>query len=60
VKGRKIQSSGEVKHAITEAIGAHEPYLIEVLTDRDSPTYFCPGVTRGYPIRWDKLEYLKQ
>ena len=60
VKGRKIQSSGEVKDAIGEAIGTNEPYLLEVVTDRDSPTYFCPGVTRGYPIRWDRLEYLKQ
>jgi acetolactate synthase-1/2/3 large subunit len=60
VKAKKIHASGEVKDAITEAILANEPYLIEVVTDRNAPTYFCPGVTRGYPIRWDKLEYLKQ
>jgi acetolactate synthase-1/2/3 large subunit len=60
VKGKRIHASGEIKPAIQEAIGLNEPYLIEVVTDRNSPTYFCPGVTRGYPIRWDKLAYLKQ
>jgi acetolactate synthase-1/2/3 large subunit len=60
VKGKRIHASGEIKPAILEAIRLNEPYLIEVVTDRNSPTYFCPGVTRGYPIRWDKLAYLKQ
>jgi acetolactate synthase I/II/III large subunit len=60
VKAKKIHSSGQIKKAIQEAIQANEPYVIEVVTDRNSPTYFCPGVTRGYPIRWDKLAYLKQ
>lgn len=60
VKAKKIHSSGEIKKTVQEAIKTNEPYLIEVVTDRNSPTYFCPGVTRGYPIRWDKLAYLKQ
>jgi acetolactate synthase-1/2/3 large subunit len=60
VKGKRIHNSGEVKEAIQSAIELNEPYLIEVVTDRNVPTYFCPGVTRGYPIRWDKLAYLKQ
>jgi acetolactate synthase-1/2/3 large subunit len=60
VKAKKIHSSGEIKKAVQEAIQANEPYLIEVVTDRNSPTYFSPGVTRGYPVRWDKLAYLKQ
>jgi acetolactate synthase-1/2/3 large subunit len=60
VKGKRIHASGEIKAAIQEAIRLNEPYMIEVVTDRNSPTYFCPGVTRGYPIRWDKLAYLKQ
>ena len=60
VKAKKIHSSSQIKKAIQEAIQANEPYVIEVVTDRSSPTYFCPGVTRGYPIRWDKLAYLKQ
>ena len=47
-------------NSIQEALQAREPYLIEAVTDRSRPTYFCPGVTRGYPIRWDKLAYLKQ
>jgi acetolactate synthase-1/2/3 large subunit len=60
VKAKKIHSSGEIRKAVQEAIQANEPYLIEVVTDRNSPTYFSPGVTRGYPVRWDKLAYLKQ
>lgn len=60
VKAKKIRSSGEIKKTVQEAVKTNEPYLIEVVTDRNSPTYFCPGVTRGYPIRWDKLAYLKQ
>jgi len=60
VKAKKIHSSSQIKGAIQEAIRANEPYMIEVVTDRNSPTYFSPGVTRGYPIRWDKLAYLKQ
>lgn len=60
VQGKRIHSSGQIKGAIQEAISAHAPYLIEVVTNRESPTYFCPGITRGYPVRWDKLAYLKQ
>ncbi len=60
VKAKRIQSSSQIKGAIQEALQAREPYLIEAVTDRNRPTYFCPGVTRGYPIRWDKLAYLKQ
>ena len=60
VKGKRIHSSGQIKGAIQEAISANAPYLIEVVTNRESPTYFCPGITRGYPVRWDKLAYLKQ
>ena len=60
VKGKRIHSSEEVKETIQTAIELNEPYLIEVVTDRDAPTYFSPGITRGYPVRWDKLEYLKQ
>jgi len=60
VKAKRIQSSGQIKGAIQEAISANAPYLIEVITNRESPTYFCPGITRGYPVRWDKLAYLKQ
>ncbi len=60
VKGKRIHSSDEVKGTIQEAIKLNEPYLIEVVTDREAPTYFSPGITRGYPVRWDKLEYLKQ
>ena len=60
VKGKRIHASGEIRPAVQEAIALNEPFLIEVVTDRNSPTYFCPGVTRGYPIRWDRLAYLKQ
>ena len=60
VKGKRIHSAGQIKGAIEEAISANAPYLIEVVTNRESPTYFCPGITRGYPVRWDKLAYLKQ
>ena len=60
VKGKRIHGSEEVKETIQKAIELNEPYLIEVVTDRDAPTYFSPGITRGYPVRWDKLEYLKQ
>jgi acetolactate synthase-1/2/3 large subunit len=60
VKAKRIHSSGQIQKAVQEAIQANEAYLIEVVTDRNSPTYFCPGITRGYPVRWDKLAYLKQ
>ncbi len=60
VKGKRIHASGEIRPAIQDAIRLNEPYMIEVVTDRNSPTYFCPGITRGYPVRWDKLAYLKQ
>jgi acetolactate synthase-1/2/3 large subunit len=60
VKAKRIQSSDEVGETIKKGIQMNEPYLIEVVTDRNAPTYFCPGITRGYPVRWDKLAYLKQ
>ena len=60
MKAKKIHSSSQIKEAVQAAIRTEEPYLIEVVTDRNSPTFFCPGVTRGYPVRWDKLAYLKQ
>jgi acetolactate synthase-1/2/3 large subunit len=60
VKAKRIRGSDEVGEAIKTAIQMNEPYLIEVVTDRNAPTYFCPGITRGYPVRWDKLAYLKQ
>jgi acetolactate synthase-1/2/3 large subunit len=60
VKGKRIHSSGQIKRAIQKAISANALYLIEVVTNRESPTYFCPGITRGYPVRWDKLAYLKE
>jgi acetolactate synthase I/II/III large subunit len=60
VKAKRIHSSSQIKETVQAAIRTEEPHLIEVVTDRNSPTFFCPGVTRGYPVRWDKLAYLKQ
>jgi acetolactate synthase-1/2/3 large subunit len=60
VKAKRIHSSGQIKETLQEAIQADEPYVIEIVTDRNTPTYFCPGITRGYPVCWDKLAYLKQ
>jgi len=60
VKAKRIYGSGQIQKTVQQAVQANEGYLIEVVTDRNSLTYFCPGITQGYPVRWDKLAYLKQ
>jgi len=60
VKAKRIHSSSQIQKTVQQAIQANEAYLIEVVTDRTRPTYFCPGINRAYPVRWDKLAYLKQ
>jgi thiamine pyrophosphate-dependent acetolactate synthase large subunit-like protein len=50
VKGKRIRTSGEIKPAIQEAIRLNEPFMIEVVTDRDSqPDLFLPRSDPGPP-----------
>lgn len=51
-KGERIENPSDIKHGIQRALKANEPYVLEVVVDRDYPTYFCPGITWGYPRSW--------
>jgi acetolactate synthase-1/2/3 large subunit len=54
-KGTHAKSPSEVREAIRKALDSKSPYVIEVPTNRDVPTFFAPGVNRAYPQSWSDL-----
>jgi acetolactate synthase I/II/III large subunit len=54
-RGVRVETPEEVRNAVHKAISANVPYVIEVPTNRDVPTYFAPGISRGYPNSWSDL-----
>ncbi|MDA4130260.1 MAG: thiamine pyrophosphate-binding protein [Thaumarchaeota archaeon] len=54
-KGTHAKTPAEVSEAVRRAIGAKAPYVIEVPTNRDVPTFFAPGLNRAYPSSWTDL-----
>ena len=54
-KGVHAKSSSEVFEAVSSAVRSKSPYVIDVAVDRDAPSYFAPGMSRGYPTSWSEL-----
>lgn len=51
-RGRKAKTPTEVYEAVREAVNSKDPYVIDVVINRDAATYFAPGMARGYPKSW--------
>ena len=53
-KGAHAKTSSEVFAAVSSAVKSKSPYVIDVAVDRDAPSYFAPGMSRGYPRSWSR------
>ncbi len=53
-KGERVDKPGEIEAAVVKAIKSGEPFVIDVVIDRDAPTYFAPGMGRNYPKSWSE------
>lgn len=54
-KGTHVKTPTEVYNAVKEAIASKTPFVINVDMNRDAPSYFAPGMSRGYPKSWTEL-----
>jgi acetolactate synthase-1/2/3 large subunit len=54
-KGAHVKSPNQVHDAVVEAINSKSPFVIEVEMNRDAPSYFAPGMSRGYPKSWSEM-----
>lgn len=54
-KGTNVKTPDEIRKAVVEAISSKSPYVINVDMNRDAPSYFAPGMSRGYPKSWSEL-----
>jgi acetolactate synthase I/II/III large subunit len=54
-KGTHAKTPAEVREAVRRSIESKSPYVIEVPTNRDVPTYFAPGIARAYPSSWSDM-----
>ncbi|MDG6997944.1 MAG: thiamine pyrophosphate-binding protein [Nitrososphaerota archaeon] len=54
-KGTNVKTPSEIHKAVVNAINSKTPYVINVDMNRDAPSYFAPGMTRGYPKSWSEL-----
>jgi len=54
-KGARAKTPTEVFEAVSTAIRSKSPYVIDVAVNRDAPSYFAPGMSRGYPKSWSEL-----
>ncbi|MGH2638683.1 MAG: thiamine pyrophosphate-binding protein, partial [Rhabdochlamydiaceae bacterium] len=54
-KGTNAKTPKEVHQAVVDAINSKSPFVINVEMNRDAPSYFAPGMSRGYPKSWSEL-----
>lgn len=52
--GERISDASEIAAALDRGIASGKPYVIDVETDPDVPTYFTTGLDRAYPDNWYK------
>jgi len=54
-KGARAKTPTDVHDAVVAAIKSKSPFVIDVEVNRDAPSYFAPGMSRGYPKSWSEL-----
>ena len=54
-KGARAKTPADVHDAVDTAVKSKVPFVIEVEINRDAPSYFAPGMSRGYPKSWSEL-----
>lgn len=54
-KGKNVKTPKEVHDAVVEAVSSKSPFVINVEMERDAPSYFAPGMSRGYPKSWSEV-----
>jgi acetolactate synthase-1/2/3 large subunit len=55
----RVERSENVADAVRTGIESESPFLVEVILDRDVPTYFTPGLDLNYPEKWtEPADYL--
>lgn len=52
--GERVENAGQLADALDRAIASGGPYVLDVDTDPDVPTYFTTGLDRAYPDNWYK------
>ena len=54
-RGARVKTASQVYETVVQAIKSESPFVIEVEMNRDAPSYFAPGMSRGYPKSWTEL-----
>lgn len=52
--GERVERVEDLPGALDRAIASGKPYVLDVDTDPDVPTYFTQGLDRAYPDKWGK------
>jgi acetolactate synthase-1/2/3 large subunit len=52
--GERVVKAADLAAALDRGIASGKPYVIDVDTDPDVPTYFTTGLDRAYPDNWYK------
>jgi acetolactate synthase-1/2/3 large subunit len=52
--GERVEKAEDLAAALDRAITSGKPYVLDVDTDPDTPTYFTSGLDRAYPDKWGK------
>jgi acetolactate synthase-1/2/3 large subunit len=50
--GERVENVADLAAALDRGITSGKPYVIDVDTDPDVPTYFTTGLDRAYPNNW--------
>ena len=52
--GERVEKAEDLAGALDRAIASGKPYVLDVDTDPDVPSYFTQGLDRAYPDKWGK------
>ncbi len=52
--GERVEKAEDLPGALDRAIASGKPFVLDVDTDPDVPTYFTTGLDRAYPDNWYK------
>ncbi len=52
--GERVEKAEDLAGALDRAIASGKPYVLDVDTDPDVPSYFTKGLDRAYPDKWGK------
>jgi len=52
--GERVEKAADLAGALDRAIASGKPYILDVDTDPDVPSYFTQGLDRAYPDKWAK------